>query len=516
MSALSSTDAYVINIKNPQILCLDSDAAGLALLDAILTPRGYVVTTVMNGDAALEALKRQNIDIILLGVILPGMDGFAVCAQIRADERWRNIPVLMMSALKSREDLIRGIEAGADDYLFKPLDHEEMLARIKMRLKQKRGRDSLANTYQDMNKLMVQSQDVIDALNASRFDFQANIDGFVQLLVGKTTDLIEKPRSVVLGFLSESQNWQWLHYEYAFQELNRLRLDVGLFSGIIQPEKGKMKIFSLTDKSVLEAKLLKSSFQGRNMSVENGIGFISHDLCIIALNYGQEITDRHVNFLRHIIVQGQFLNFLAHSSQDLGKAFDYSVYALARAAEGHDDEARNHSYRVGEYCGIIAERMGMKDDFIRTLSLQAILHDVGKIYVPTQILKKIEPLSAEEWIEFRKHTLWGAKIIGGHPYLHIGQSIALNHHEKWDGSGYPRGLKGDAIPIEARIAAIADTYDTLRAARRQKEALDHAAATKVLNHGDGKIKPQHFDPLVLKAYRETAFLIDEAYNRRKG
>ena len=252
------------------------------------------------------------------------------------------------------------------------------------------------------------------------------------------------------------------------------------------------------------------------MPVENGLCYLSHDLCLMALNYGQDIGEGHLNFLWQVIVQSHFLHALSSEVHGVGRAFEYSVYALARAAEAVDDDEGSHIHRVGEYCGIIAERLGMKEDFIQTISLQAILHDIGKLYTPREILRKTEPLTAQENIEARKHTLWGAKIIGGHAYLRIAQMIALNHHERWDGTGYPRGLKGDAIPVEARIAALADQYDMLRMARPGKPQIDHATVTKILNQGDDRVKPQYFDPLVLKAYRETAFLFEEVYQRRKG
>jgi len=517
MLAMTSTDPYAMNMRQPQILCVDSDVAGLVLLDAILTPRGYEVIRVNTGQQALELLEKQVVDLILLGVILPGADGFTICSQIRADQRFRDIPVVMMSAMKSREELIRGIEAGADDYLFKPLDHEEMLARVKMRIKRKNISDSLHRAFGDMNALMALSQEVIDAINTSHFDFQTNMDRIVKLLVGKTTDMIDKPRSVIVGMKPDNINWQWIHYEYAFQELNRVKLDFSLLAGITLPEKSKPKTLLLTGPhAMLEAKLLVKNMQAKNMSVENGIGYLSHDLCMLAVNYGQDIGDTHINFLQHIVVQSQFFNSLSSQVQEVEKAFDYTVYALARAAEAADDNPGNHIYRVGEYCGIIAERLGMKPAFIHNISVQATLHDIGKLFVPLHILKKTEALKADETLEFRKHTLWGAKIIGGNPHMQIGQSIALNHHERWDGSGYPRGLKGDAIPIEARIAAIADQYDTLRIARLHKPAIDHLTVTKILNHGDGRIKPQQFDPQLLKAYREVAFLFEEVYDRRKG
>ena len=100
--------------------------------------------------------------------------------------------------------------------------------------------------------------------------------------------------------------------------------------------------------------------------------------------------------------------------------------------------------------------------------------------------------------------------------MRVAQMIAINLHERWDGTGYPRGLRGDAIPIEARIAAFANQYDALRMARPYKQGIDHATVTKILNQGNERIRPHHFDPQVLRAYRETAFLFEETYERRKG
>lgn len=517
---MTLTENYPINGKRPQILCVDSDVAGLVLLDAILSPRGYDVIRVNTGQEAIDVLQRQSVDLILLGVVLAGMDGFEVCREIRSHGRFGDIPVIMMSALKARQDLLRGIEAGADAYLFKPLDHEEMLALVRGLLRRKYSRDSLTNSYENMHAMNMMSQEGIHAFLASSvsspFDFQVQMDKILALLVGKATDIVDKPRTVIIGFMPDHKNWQWFHYEYAFHELNRVKLDFQLLAGIALPERGKSKTFLLNDsKAFEESKALIRNFQARNMSVENGIGFLSREFCLLAINYGQEVAGSHVRFVQQVALAGQFLNTLSQQYSEVGRAFDYMVYALCRIAEAYEEETPGHIYRVGEYCGILAERLGMKESLIHAISTQALLHDVGKIFIPAYILKKTDPLTAEEALEFRKHTLWGAKIIGGDPHLQIGQSMALNHHEKWDGSGYPRGLKGEAIPIEARIAALADQYDTLRMAQRRKASVDHATATKILNQGDGRIKPQHFDPQILKAYRETAFLFEDVYERRK-
>lgn len=513
---MNQSDQQSILIRQPQILCVEGDAAGLALLEAVFTPRGYGVVPAGTGLQALEILSKQPVDLILLDAILPGTDGFTICARIRDIERLRDIPVIMMSALKSREDLLRGLEAGADHYLFKPLDHDEMIARVRLLIGRKKRRDTFDNLQRDMNTITVLEEKTLDSFSPSQFDFQPQFERIIVLLLRRTTDILDKPRVLIAGLLTGDDKARWNQYEYAFQDFSRMKLAYDPLAGVDAAQPGGQKIFFLNNEStVLSTKIILRNLRARNVTVENGICYLSQDLCLMALNYGQEIGVNELNFFRHICVQSRLLHTLS-GMRNIAKAFDYGIYALSRTAEAVDDEGGNHMNRVGEYCGIIAERIGMKEDFIRTISLQAILHDIGKIYIPAHILKKKEPLTAEEVIEFRKHTFWGAKIIGGHPYMRVAQMIALNHHERWDGTGYPRGLRGDAIPIEARIAALANQYDALRMTRPYKQGIDHATVTKILNQGNERIRPHHFDPQVLRAYRETAFLFEETYERRKG
>ena len=123
--------------RNPTILCVDDIEANLELLESVLVPRGYTVVTAAGGQVALSKLKSQPIDLVLLDVMMPGMNGFDVCRQIKGDQKLRNIPVILITALSAREDRIRGIEAGAEEFLSKPLDQTEALARIRMLLKVK-------------------------------------------------------------------------------------------------------------------------------------------------------------------------------------------------------------------------------------------------------------------------------------------------------------------------------------------------------------------------------------------
>lgn len=113
----------------------------------------------------------------------------------------------------------------------------------------------------------------------------------------------------------------------------------------------------------------------------------------------------------------------------------------------------------------------------------------------------------------REHPLFGAKIIGNHPRLEIARTIALHHHERWNGGGYPFGLSGTAIPLDARVAAIADTYDALRNKRIYKPSFDHEAAYRIITEGDGRTEPSHFDPELLRAFRKINNVFEDIYER---
>jgi putative two-component system response regulator len=173
------------------------------------------------------------------------------------------------------------------------------------------------------------------------------------------------------------------------------------------------------------------------------------------------------------------------------------VLRLCRAVEYHDAETGDHIGRMARYCYLIAQELGFPEETCEFLQLAAHMHDVGKLGVSSEILRKPARLTAEERIEMEQHTLFGEKILEGSssPLIQLAAIIAASHHERWDGSGYPRQLKGADIPIAGRIAAVADVFDALTSTRRYKQDWSIEEAFRYL----GAHRGRHFDPACVDA-----------------
>ncbi len=177
------------------------------------------------------------------------------------------------------------------------------------------------------------------------------------------------------------------------------------------------------------------------------------------------------------------------------------VQRLARAAEYRDNDTGQHVVRMSLYAYTLALSVGMSEAAAEDLLNAAPMHDIGKIGIPDHILCKPGPLTAEEWVTMRKHPRIGADIIGEHAnsMLLMAREIALSHHEKWDGSGYPDGLAGNAIPISARIVAVADVFDALTSRRPYKHAWTVEEALSYIREQSGR----HFDPALVEALNRS-------------
>ncbi len=201
---------------------------------------------------------------------------------------------------------------------------------------------------------------------------------------------------------------------------------------------------------------------------------------------------------------------LAH---EIDVARDETLETLVVAAQHRDDETGAHIRRMGAYACELAVGLGWGRAEVKELGSATMLHDIGKIGVPDGILMKPGALTEQEYDTMRSHTIIGHQIMVRSEIrmLKTAAEIALSHHERWDGSGYPRGLAGTEIPLGARIAAVCDVYDALRSPRPYKPAIDHARTVDILINGDERTQPHQFDPEIMEVLRNRHSRLDEIY-----
>ncbi len=289
----------------PRVLVVDDNPDNAALMDELLSSRGYSVTVAHNAAEAEQEIHRQPPDLILLDVIMPGKTGFQLCQELKRDRATRLIPIVLITGLSERDDRVRGIEAGADDFLNKPIYPEELFARASSLLKLK-----------------------------------------------EFTDELESAEDV---------------------------------------------------------------------------------LCTLGLS-----------------------------------------------VEARDPYTGGHCERLSRYASHMGMHLGLDEEAVVALRRGGYLHDLGKITVPDEILKKGTNLTSEEWQIMRQHPLTGEAICRPLKSLRMVLPIIRSHHEHWNGSGYPDGLYRDQIPLLARILQVVDVYDALTTARPYKPALTHDEAARTM------------------------------------
>lgn len=347
-SVASELDYEKVDMTKSTILIVDDEEYNLDVLEQMLMIKGYRVLCANSGQEALRRIEQEEIDLVLLDVMMPGMDGYDVLKVIKS-VAGRYLPVVMVTALDRKEDKLRALEEGSDDFLNKPIDRYELYARVRTLLRTRHYYRQIAHANQRLEE------------------------------------------------------------EVAYRTKE------------------------------LEETLVK----------------------------------------------------LEHSNRQI-------VEHLSAAAEFKDPETAAHIQRISHYCGVLARALGMSPEEVEMMVQASPMHDIGKIGVPDHILLKPGKLTDEEFEKMKQHTVIGHKILHGSesPLLKLASEIAISHHEKYDGSGYPNGLAGDQIPLSGRIVAVIDVFDALTSRRPYKEAFPNEKAYQIIREGSGT----HFDPEIVRLF----------------
>ena len=220
--------------------------------------------------------------------------------------------------------------------------------------------------------------------------------------------------------------------------------------------------------------------------------------------------------LRNFAVDLEFaLELERRRSAELERAYYDMVLRLTRASVYKDNETGAHIQRVSYYARIIARHIGWSEADQELIFRAAPMHDVGKIALPDALIRKQGSLDVEERKIMESHTLRGAELLEGSNsrLLEMACDIAVTHHEHWDGSGYPRRLHGNQIPIVGRIVMLGDNYDALRSQRSYKKSFPHEKVCRIILEGDARTRPEHFDPQLLEVFRVIHPEFEEVFER---
>ncbi|MDO8674190.1 MAG: response regulator [Dehalococcoidia bacterium] len=533
-----------MNAQNQVILCVDDDEANRKLLKNILVPRGYVVVSAAGGAEALQMLRSQSIDLVLLDVLMPLMDGFEVCRQIKEDQSLRNIPVIMITALTATADRIRGIEAGAEEFLSKPFDQAEALARIKLLLKVKelnddrdRAEEALLQSHTELERLVqertaalaqaivmlqadiakrekaenrIQRQlehltalSTIDRVIASNFDLGLSLS---EILIHVTTELgVDAADILVLNSISQMLEFgAGRGFRTKAAETMQVRLGE-CHAGRAALDRQIVEISNLNEQT--DNSLLPKCLAGEDFVYYFGVPLIAKGqvkgVLEVFQRAGLEPDAEWLNFLKSLAGQtaiaidnASMFDSLQRSNSELRIAYEATMEGWSHALDLRDRETEGHSQRVSDTTVRLARSFGLSEEDLILLRHGALLHDIGKMGIPDTILLKPGPLTEEEWIVMRQHPKLSYELLAPISYLRAAIDIPYCHHEKWDGSGYPRGLKAEQIPLAARIFAVVDVWDALSSDRPYRAAWPKDKVRKHILSLAGT----HFDPAVVARF----------------
>lgn len=390
------------------------------------------------------------------------------------------------------------------------LNYIDLFEIIKAIQNLKGAKDQYINFINIFNEITDQIKLNSQQLHTGTFNFKIYFEELL-LKIFTTNKATERPEIILTRVALNEKHPRWYIYQYKDDKLEGNILNLTL---IPKTHDENAKLFHCNGKEVEQQFKLfmqKLNEVAPNISIRNMTAYLSNRISIFCINYGRDTGRLDALTLKLFAVAVLLLQDITQQFQETDTLAIETVKSLAIVSEVNDEDAGQHIHRFGLYCKLLAEHCNMSSYDIKTIQLQSQLHDVGKIYIPQSILRKITPLTPEEWEIVKMHTIHGARIIGDHPRMKMARNIALTHHERWNGTGHPNGLKGEEIPIEGRIAGLADTYDTLRMKRSYKEAYDHATACRIILEGDGKSTPDAFDPNLLLLFKQFHWQFNDIF-----
>ncbi len=472
-----------MNHKKLRALVLDDEAQLTEILVKTLALENIDAIAANDVDQAIELLTQNQFDLVISDIYLPqksGKDLFEYALQ-----HFPELPFIFMTGNPNIDTAVDFLKKGAYDYLTKPFLIKELINKIHEVIQRSQKRKAEKSLVADLKRTLQQRtkdfriyQDIFNSkedglliLDVDGLIVQVN-PGFCKMCGGAAASWQNKPFTRLVSFFP---GLDFAKVRQSIIEQGHWKVEMSAINA-----KGESWIANL------------NFFPVKNENSE-------------VFGYAGIISD--VTGLRRV-------------ENALLDAQEAIIFGMARLAEHRDQETGQHLERIRSYCRALAKAMQQHPDFkdivtdkyIATLERTAPLHDIGKVGIPDQILLKGDKLTEQEYELIKQHTVIGYQTLnailnqfGDMDFLQMGIDITYCHHEKYDGTGYPRGLKGDEIPLSAQIVSVADMYDALTSERVYKKAFPHDLAVRMIVEQKGK----HFAPKIVEVFESAAEQFDE-------
>ena len=537
-----------------KILIADDKEDARYLLQALLTGHGHEINVAANGEEALELARSTKHDLIISDILMPVMDGFRLCREVRKDPDLRNTTFVFYTATYTKDsDADFAMRIGADDFIRKPTEPDAFMARIEAVLEKAQGAvarepelqeeaevlrlysgrlvEKLEKRSLDLQAELAKRQQAEESLrrHAKRLETLREIDiailearspkAVAEIALEALESILLSARTSVTVFDLETEQATVLAVRSHAADPVMAEGDVlplSLFGDIEELSSGNPRriddLRSLTERSAKQERLLQAGIRAYvNVPLHAGglligslnVGFsapgettdeavqavieLANQLAI-ALRQTQlrQDVERHAAVLqRNVEELSQAKADLEESYLSLSRALSQTVQALAAAAEVRDPYTAGHQRRVTELAVAIAGELDLDEKRIEGLRVAGLMHDIGKLAVPAELLSKPSRLSETEYSLIQGHPETACEILGAVEFPWPIPDIVIQHHERLDGSGYPNGLKGDEILLEAQILAVADVVEAMSSHRPYRPSLGTDKAIAEVRDGAG-------------------------------
>jgi response regulator RpfG family c-di-GMP phosphodiesterase len=493
------------------ILFVDDEETILDIAEDYFRQKGYPVLTATSGEAAVKILDKEKIDCCFTDIHMPGMDGIELAERIRQIDS--TIPVVVMTGYPSMETTLKTLKNGVVDFLIKPVSLNQMEVCLQRVLRERRlftenillqkevaGKEKLARLNKEL-QTKLQGLNILNKILSDLSSISNHQDVFGHL-VDMTLDIV---RADDARFFVVADERRPALVARSGERGGGAQTAAGPLAGRAVNEQAERELEVLINETVADQiPLLISKNNGKRLPA-NVLSCVVVPLMIRGKVFG--VLTAAIRHGEHRFSENDlyYLSFLTqHAANSVEKLALYeniynnlfsTLYAFVKAIEVKDPYTQQHSSRVTDLSLQLGAALGCSQEELDILNFAGPLHDIGKIGIPDSILLKPGSLTDAEYEKIKEHPELGADIVGKLGMWDREQELIRCHHERYDGTGYPAGLKGEEIPLLARILSVADAYDAMASDRAYRKRME---TEKVLDIIRGAANTQ-FDPDVVEA-----------------